>query len=147
MTRHDAAEQGSAVVEFLVVGIALTVPVIYLALAAATVQSAVFASQQAVREAARAFSSSDTVAEGHRLAGAAARLAFADHDLTLPPGALHVACSDGPCLTPGSTVGVTIAWSATLPWLPDVLVAEGGTGIPIEAFHRVPVDDYRGSVA
>jgi hypothetical protein len=138
-------QQGSAIIEFLVIGVALLIPVVYLALAAATIQAAAFASQQAVREAARAFSSSDTVIEGRRLAVAAARLAFADHDLTLPPDALKVTCSGGPCLAPGSAIDVTIAWSAPLPWLPERLWDAMDTGVRVEAVHRVPVDDYRGS--
>ena len=82
--RCRRGDGGSAAIEFIVIGIGLLVPLVYLASAAATVQAAAFASAQAVREAGRAFSSSATPAQGRRLAEAAARLAFADHGLELP---------------------------------------------------------------
>lgn len=141
------ADRGSAALEFIVLGVGLLVPVVYLATAAATVQAAAFASAQAAREAARAFSSSATPVQGHRLAESAARLAFVDHGLELPRGAMRIACTDGPCLSPGSAVEVVLAWEVALPWLPGALAQDVPARIPIEARQRVPIDDYRGDVA
>lgn len=137
--RGGRRDRGSAVIEFIVIGVGVLVPIAYLALAAATVQTAAYASTQAAREAARAFSSSATEEEGRSRAHVAARLAFSDHGLQVPPGAVRVSCPDGPCLDPGSSVAVDVAWSVPLLGLAD------GPGIGIEAHHRVPVDDYRGS--
>ena len=67
------ADRGSAAIEFIVLGVGLLVPLVYLASAAATVQAAAFASAQAAREAGRAFSSSATPAQGRQRAVAAAR--------------------------------------------------------------------------
>jgi hypothetical protein len=145
--RAASDDRGSASLEFIVIGIGILVPLVYLAMAAATVQAAAFASAQAVREAGRAFTSSSTPADGHRLALAAARLAFADHGLALPAGALRVTCSGGPCLSPGSVVEVDLAWQVPLPWLPGSLAADAPARVPVEATHRVPVDDYRSEVA
>jgi hypothetical protein len=138
---------GSAAIEFIVLGIGLLVPLVYLASAAASLEAAAFASAQAAREAGRAFSASATPAQGRRLAEAAARLAFADHGLELPGGALSLACTDGPCLSPGSAVEVVLAWEAPLPWLPGTLAADVPARIPVEARQRVPIDDFRGDVA
>ncbi len=144
--RAARADDGSAAIEFIVLGIGLLVPLVYLAAAAATVQSAAFASAQAAREAGRAFSSSATPAQGRRLAVAAASLAFADHGLELPAGALRLACTDGPCLSPGSAVEVVLAWEVPLPWLPGSVAADVPARIPVEARQRVPIDDFRGDV-
>jgi hypothetical protein len=138
------SDRGSAAIEFIVIGVGLLVPLVYLALAAAAVQSAAFASTQAAREAGRAFTSSATVAEGRMRALAAARLAFTDHGLSLPVGALRISCADGPCLSPGSAVDVSLAWQVPLPWLPGSLADQVPARIPVEATQRVPVDDYRG---
>ena len=137
-------DRGSAMIEFVVVGVGVLVPVAYLALAAVTVQAAAFASTQAVREAARAFSTSTTAAEGRTRALAAAELAFADHGLTLPAGAVGIACAEGPCLSPGSAVVVDVSWSVRLPWLPASVADGAAPTIPIEASQRVPIDDFRG---
>jgi hypothetical protein len=143
-TRPD--DRGSAAIEFIVLGIGLLVPLVYVATAAATVQAAAFASAQAVREAGRAFSSSATPAQGRRLAESAARLAFVDQGLDLPPGAMRISCTDGPCLSPGSAVEVVMAWEVPLPWLPGTLAADVPARIPVEARQRVPIDDFRGDV-
>ena len=140
-----SAEAGSAVVEFVVVAVALLIPIAYLVPAAAAVQSAAFASTQAVREAGRAFSTAATEVDGRQRALAAARLAFSDHGLVLPPGSLRVTCPEGPCLTPGSVVAVDLAWSVALPWLPGSLDSDVPARVPVTATHRVPVDDLRSS--
>jgi hypothetical protein len=139
-------DHGSAAIEFIVLGIGLLVPLVYLASAAATVQAAAFASAQAAREAGRAFSSSATPTQGRSRAEAAARLAFVDHGLELPSGAMRIACADGPCLSPGSSVDVVLAWEVPLPWLPGTLAADVPARIPVEARQRVPIDDFRGDV-
>jgi len=135
-------DRGSAVVEFLVVGVAVLVPVTYLALAVTTVQAEVLAGTQAVREAGRAFSTSATVEAGRARAMAAARLAFLDHGLELPAEGVRITCVGGPCLSPGSAVDIRLAWSVPLPWVPFDDAA--GPALPLAAEHRVPIDDYRG---
>jgi hypothetical protein len=144
-TDAGSTDAGSAVLEFIVVGVGLLVPLVYLVLAVGTVQSAVFASSQAVREAGRAFGSAPTPEQGRIRAVTAASLALADHGLVLPRGSLRVACPAQPCLTPGSVVDVTLAWAVPLPWLPTQLSDGAAASIPISATHRVPIDEYRGT--
>lgn len=141
MRKHDA---GSALIEFLVIGVAILVPLVYLVLAAGAVQAAVFASTSAVREAGRAFVTASTSQEGRLRASTAAALAFDDHGMELPGDALQVGCAGGPCLTPGSTVIIAVDWRVPLPWLPAALAGSAPTLVPIRVEHRVPVDDYRG---
>ena len=138
-------DRGSALVEFLVVGVAVLVPVAYLALAATSVQAQVLAGTQAVREAGRAFSTSATTAEGRARAMAAARLAFLDHGIAPPADGLRITCVGGPCLSPGSAVDVRLAWSMPLPWVP--LSDAEGPALSLGAEHVVPIDDYRADPA
>lgn len=137
-------EAGSAIVEFIIVGVCVLVPLGYLVLAAGAVQSAVFASTHAVREAGRAFVTSATAEQGRQRAMAAAALAFDDHGISLPPAAVEVGCAGGPCLTPGSTVVVIVEWRVPLPWLPGSLSQSAPSLLPVRAEHRIPVDDFRG---
>ena len=143
----SVADRGSAAVEFIVMGVGLLVPAMYLGLAAASVQSGVYASTQSVREAARAFVTAESPAEGFARATTAAQLAFDDHGIDLPPKALTITCSSLPCLSPGSTVDVRVQWEAPLPWLPEAWAGAVPTLIPITAEHRMPVDSYRGDQA
>ena len=95
----SVADRGSAAVEFIVMGVGLLVPAMYLGLAAASVQSGVYASTQSVREAARAFVTAGSPAEGFARATTAAQLSFDDHGIDLPPKALTITCSSLPCLS------------------------------------------------
>lgn len=139
--RQASAERGSAVIEFIVIGVAVLVPMVYIVQCVMTVHSAVLATTQAAREAARAFSTAATAAEGQRRARAAARLAFTDQGIELPVEALRVRCVDGPCLAPGSAVVVTVDWQAPLPWIPDAWSSDAA--VPVRSSQRVPVDELR----
>lgn len=141
MRRGASDERGSAIIEFILLGVAVLVPMVYIVQCVMVVHSAVLASSQASREAARAFSTASTAAEGSRRAVAAARLAFADQGIDLPVDALAVTCVGGPCLGPGSAVVVSVAWRVPLPWVPEAWAADGS--IPVESSQRVPIDDLR----
>lgn len=141
MRRRLRDDRGSAVTEFIVVAVLVLVPLGYAVLSIVRVQSASFASTQAVREAGRAFTTANAPFQAHTRAQAAARLALADHGFDLPADALRVDCPTGPCLAPGSSATVTLRWTVDLPWFPagfgDV------AAMPITATHHVPVDAYR----
>ena len=145
MSRATESDRGSAVLEFIGLGVGVLVPLAYIVLAAAGVQAAVFASTQAVREAGRAFVSASTTAEAQARAQGAARLAFDDHGLDLPPGALTVSCPGGLCLAPGTVVTVELAWRVPVPWLPESVAGSAPGVVPVSVTHVVPVDTYRGS--
>lgn len=141
MMRTDrTSDSGSAVVEFIVIGAAALVPMVYVVQCVLVLHSAALASTQAAREAARAFSTSATPAAGRGAAMAAARLAFSDQGLTLPVGALKLTCV-GACLAPGSAVQVDLDWRVPLPWIPDSWRSAGS--IPVTSSQRVPIDDFR----
>jgi len=138
-------DDGSAIVEFIIIGVAVMVPLVYLVQCAMTVHAAALASTQAVREAGRAFSTSSNEGQARQRAAVAARLAFADQGLSLPPGSLGIVCPEGACLSPGSVVDVTLDWRVPLPWLPADWTGSGRASVSMSARQRVPVDDYRSS--
>ena len=137
-------DDGSAIVEFLVVGLTVLVPMVYIVQSAMVVHAAALASSQAVREAGRAFSTAIDESSGRARAAAAASLAFSDQGLVLPSRALTFQCPDGPCLAPGSVIDVSLNWRVPLPWLPGGWTGPGRLSVPITAQQRVPVDDFRG---
>jgi len=141
MRQLRGADQGSAILEFLVVGLLILVPLLYVLLTVLRVESAAMASTQAVREAGRAFMMSDTQEQGRRAAQAAVALAMADHGLAVPASALRITCAPA-CLTPGSVLHFHLDWTVDLPWLPPPL---GGRdrGFPISVDYELQSDAYR----
>ncbi len=127
-------EGGSAVLEVLVLGAGLLVPLLYGVLSVMSVQSASFAATAAAREAARGFVTASTAADGAARARAAAALVLADAGV--PRAVPRIRCA-GTCLAPGSRVDVTVAVDVPLPLLP------GGPTITVTGVESMPVDRFR----
>ncbi len=139
------ADAGTAVVEFIFVGVLLLIPILYATLMVMRVEAAAMASTQAVREAARAFMMSDTREQGMRQAQLASQSAMQDQGFTLKADELRIDCSSR-CLEPGSPIRVALDWRVNLPWLPSP-IASWVHGFPISAEQSLTVDSYRDSVA
>ncbi len=141
----ETGETGSAVVEFVVLGVLLLVPLIYLTLMVARVQAGSYAATQAAREAGRAFVTAPSQDSTESRAVAAAAIAFADQGFGESDSDLAIACSVTPCLTPEARVQVTATVRVPLPLIPafarDVIPLE----VPIDATHVVVVDRFRGT--
>lgn len=135
-------ERGSATIEFVIVVIGIVMPLVYITLAVAAVHGARSAASHGVREAARVLMEADASNAGVTRARQAVDMAFADHGLDVPANALTVTCSSTPCLMPGSSVNVGVAWSMPLPWMPEILHAAAVW--PIREQYSLHVDDFRG---
>lgn len=135
-------ERGSAVVEFVALGVLLLVPLVYLVLMLSRVQAGAFAVSQASREAGRAFV---TAAEGETAvarAQAAARISFADHDFA-DTGQLTIACAASPCLSPDARIRTTATVSVPLPLVPAFVRGAVPLAVPVSASHVSTVDRFR----
>lgn len=142
-SKSHVRDRGSAVIEFIVIGVLVLIPLSYISMCIMRVQAASVASSLAVREAGRAFVSSDSVAQARTRAISAATIALSDQGFALPARSLRVSCSTGQCLAPESTVHIELNWAVDLPWLPDFLGKERSS-IAISAQRTMPVDTYRG---
>lgn len=139
-----SGDAGSAVVEFVTIGVLLLVPVVYLVLTLGRVQAASFAAEGAAREAVRLVVAAPTAAEGEARAVAATGWALRDQGFGDDPGrALTVTCSAAPCLTPGADVQVTVRVDVPLPGVPVGVSAVLPTVVPVSATHVQVVDEYR----
>lgn len=138
-----AGDEGSASIEFLTVGMLLTIPLVYLVLAMAQLQAATLATEGAARQAARMVATADSHGEG--LAAADAAIAVALADLGLEPTAVDVACGPTPsdCTTRGGTVQVAVEVTVPLPLVPPVLDLDVGLSVPISAQAAQPVSELR----
>jgi hypothetical protein len=142
--RSDA---GSAIVEFVWLAVLLMIPLVYVVLAALSVQRSAFASTTAAREAARAYATAGSDAEGEQRAEAAVAMAMHDQGVTWMPQGRVIECGD--CtFAPGSAFSVDIRTTVALPFVPGWLCGERCVaGIPISAHHRERIDCFAGTGA
>jgi len=126
-TMHaDHNESGRASLEFLVFGVALLIPVMFLGMSFASIQGATVAAQGASDQAARVFVQQPGLAEASSRAETAAAVALRNHGVD-SVARLELFCEPSPCLSPGSTVTIRVSVEAPLftsSFLPGVLGAE-----------------------
>lgn len=128
-----STDEGSVVLEVLVLGVGLLVPLLYGAISIMDVESAQFAATSAAREAARAYVTAPTVQQATRRATMAARMVLTDAQrAAIAP---KVRCVGG-CLIPGSHVDVTVTIPVALPLI-------GKSVLSVSATESMPVDRFR----
>ncbi len=137
-TYDRSSQQGSALVELTWLGLLLIIPLVYLILTFFTVQQSGFGATEAVRAAGRAYVLAPDVQSAQERAVAAATVALADQGVVLLPSQLQISChpSSAACLTPGSTVSVSLDLDVRLPLMP----APGGDAIASVAVHASHVE-------
>jgi hypothetical protein len=138
------ADDGSAVVEFVGLGVLMLVPLIYLVLALGRIQAAAFAADAAARAAARVVVLADSDAAGLARAADAVRLAALDQGFDVDPGqAVAVTCSHRPCLTPGSRVDVVVELEVVLPGVPGAVDRLVPAHVTVRSASSAVVDPFR----
>lgn len=134
--RPDSGERGSALVEFLGGAVVLLVPLVYLVLTLAQLQSATFAATAAARDAGRLVATADA-GDAVTLASHAVELAFADQGIQVDGAtALEIRC--GLRCQPGDRALVRVRADVPLPLVPG-----GGLTVPVEAEAWTTIDPYR----
>jgi len=137
------SEEGSAIVEFVFLGVLMLVPLVYLVMTLGRIQAGSYAVTTAAREAGRAFVTAQGDQDAGARARAAAEVAFADQGFG-GMGGLDIGCSTSPCLTPEARIETTTSVTVPLPLIPafarDVVPLE----IPLTASHLSTVDRFRG---
>ena len=112
-------EEGSAVVEFVFLGVLLLVPVVYLVLIVGQLQGGSFAVVGAADQAAKVYVDAPTEEEADTRAREAIAIALADFGFDEEQVEADIACSEQ-CLTPGSTVTVIVRLDVPLPFVPSI---------------------------
>ncbi|MFC3689284.1 pilus assembly protein [Aquipuribacter hungaricus] len=145
--RVPRGDEGSAVVEFVTVGVLMLVPVVYLVVAVAGVQAAAFATESAAREAARIVVTTTDEGLSEDRVVAAVGWALRDQGIDADPArAATVVCAARPCLTPGADVAVTVRVEVPLPALPAGVSRVVPLVVPVSATHTQVVGEFEGSV-
>lgn len=139
--RAEGSESGSAVIEFLLVGVLLSLPVFYLVLTLARLQAGTYAVTAAARESARTYIAAQTPGGGQQRATAAARLAFQDQGFG-EQGEVRIVCG-GVCLARGSSVTSEARLAVDLPLIPDFLRGALPSSISVSATHSETVGRFK----
>lgn len=113
-----AAEDGSAVVEFLFLSLLLMVPLVYFIITVGQIQGGSFAVVGAADQAAKVFVAQPDAASGRAAAEQAVRIALADYGHEPGSASLDTSCQPADCMAPGSAVTVTVHLSVPLPFVP-----------------------------
>ena len=141
MSARRSGDEGTAVVEFVLLAVVLLVPFLYAMLCVFEVQRAAYALTAASREAGRAMVTAPDGDSAHQRARGAADLVLEDHGVRSATS-VDVDCASDPCLTPGSRVTVAMATSVRLPFLPHWRGGAPAT-IRVTTSHSEVVDAWR----
>lgn len=141
--RKLAGDDGNAPIEFLVGGVILLVPLVYLGIALAAIQGASLATEGAAREAARVYVSAATDASGRTAADRAVAVALSDRRLPRREGDLELRCAGAApgadCLATGTRVTATIRTEVALPFIPPIFGLDKAARVPVEATATAPI--------
>lgn len=137
-------DSGTALVEFIWLGLLMLVPLVYVMLTVSDVQQAAYGASTASRAAGRAFVLAPDTTTGHERAISAARIALADQGVDRDAVDVDIVCTPNPddCLTPDSTVTVVVSVRQRLPLAPDGL-GEAAPAITVDSSHTEPYGTFR----
>ena len=135
-------DEGNALVEFVVLGVLVLVPLVYVVLTVFQVQRHAYALTSAAREGGRVFVLASSGDEAFARAETAIRISLADQGVDADAVGVDFRCSQDPCLSPGGRVDVLLRARAPLPLVPASL---GGspTSVEVSARQTAVVDSYR----
>ena len=140
-------EEGAAALEFVVGGLLLLVPLVYLVLTLGAVQEHTLGAEAAARHTARVIGQSESAEAAS--AGGDAVLASVIREYGMDAGDVHVGVTCRPaasvCPAPGATVIVTVRTRVSLPLMPSIFGLDQVAAIPVEAQSAQRVSRLWGS--
>ncbi|MFI8631748.1 TadE/TadG family type IV pilus assembly protein [Microbacterium sp. NPDC077663] len=137
-------ESGSAALEFIVGGVVLLVPIVYLIVTLGMIQSHALGVEAASRHVARAVSSAEGAEDADARAAAVLDSIVREYDLDADTLDVDVSCvgDSTACPAAGETLRVTVAASVPLPLVPPVLGLQDATRIGVESSSVQKVSRY-----
>lgn len=143
----EVGDRGSAALEFILVGLLLLVPLVYLIVALGLIQGQSLGVEAGARHIARAVSVAENLDQARVSADRVLQAVVDDYDLD--GGAVDVSLDCRPagaqCPDAGATVVVTVRSTVALPLVPPVLGLDRLATIPIEAQSAQKVSRFWGA--
>ena len=149
-TRADEAndgERGSAALEFILVGMLLLVPLVYLIVSLGLIQSQSLGAEAGARHIARTLSTAESPDAARRSADLILRSVVDEYALDPDAVAVSLECrpAGADCPEAGAIVVVTVQTTVALPLVPPVLGLDRLASIPLEASAAQKVSRFWGS--
>ena len=138
--RPAREESGQSVIEVLVLGLALLMPLIWLLSVLAEVHAAALATTAAVRDAGLSAARSTGMQQARSAADRAVAAALSHQGLD--PALANAHISLPPAMRRGGRVSVEIAYPVTVGRFP-LLGSMGGPSVWVRARHLARIDPYR----
>lgn len=114
-------ESGSSLIEFILLGVVLLVPLVYFLIAVSTVQAAAYAGAGAADQAAKVYVSSAQEGSARDMSSeAAVEAALADFDIDVSQATVTLECPSGSCGNDGDIVAFTVEIRVPVPIVPDI---------------------------
>lgn len=135
----DDPERGSAALEFILVGLILLVPLVYLIVALGLIQEQSLGAEAGARHVARAMSTATDAADARARADRVLESVMAEYGIDDID--VEIACepAGAACPEAGATLIVTVRTTVALPLVPPVLGLDRVAAVPVEASgaHKV----------
>jgi Flp pilus assembly protein TadG len=143
----DDPERGSAPLEFILVGLLLLVPLVYLVVALGVIQGQTLGAEAGARHVARAVAQSAGDDEARTRTDAIVAAVVEEYGLDASAVDLSIFCrpAGATCPEPGATLVVTLRTTVALPLIPPVLGLDRLAGIPVEATAAQKVSRFWGA--
>jgi Flp pilus assembly protein TadG len=143
----QASDQGSAALEFILVGLVLLVPIVYLVVALGAIQGQALGVETGARQLARTIADSPDTATADARAARVLDAIIEEYGLDRESLDVEVACASGVAACPeaGATLTVTVTASVPLPLVPAILGLEDLARVPVEAASVQKVSRFWGA--
>lgn len=134
-SRLSTDERGSAPLEFVLAGLVLLVPLVYLIVALGLVQQQALGAEAGARHVARAVATSTSTADARARADEVLTSIVEDYGMDAASVDLSLECrpAAAECPSAGATITVTLRARVSLPLAPPVLDLDRLASVPIEA--------------
>ena len=129
-----ADDEGSAALEFILVGLVLLVPIVYLIVALGAIQAQALGVETGARQLARTIAEAPDVATADERAARALNAIVAVYGIDPDAIDVDVSCAGGsPCPEAGELLTVTVTTTVALPLVPPVLGLDELVRVPVQA--------------
>lgn len=145
--RGTADDEGSASLEFIVGGVLLLAPILYLMLALGAIQGQSLGVEAAARHTARAVSTATDSADAAARADRVLASVIAEYGMDPAGVTVRWDCAGdaATCPAAGATLVVTVAARVALPLVPPILGMDEIAAVPVEATAAQKVSRFWGA--
>jgi hypothetical protein len=142
-----ASDAGSAPIEFILVGLVLLVPLVYLVVALGAIQGQALGVETGARQLARAISSAPDASTADARADRVRDAIIAEYGIDAASLQIEISCGEATvCPEPGAILTVTVRTGVPLPLVPAILGLDEFARVPVEASSAQKISRLWGSV-